>query len=396
MGKLGRKKGSQAKGYYFRTGRGWFVTGGGALKDEHGKPLKEKQTAARILQAAYARQLLGEESEPIPEDPTLFEVCEAYLDFCKMDSAPTTYHNRAGILFDFTTGLPAALRPLSEDELTARTQKPKQLTKAEREAMRIHRGYGNLRISQLKPVHIDRWVAAHPGWSGCRRTKIQAVKRALNYGVDSKITTYNPIKGYKVAKQRKRLTYLTPEQEKACYAHANPALAMAIRVCIRTGARYGCEFAKLTAKHITMTDKGMEWRFSPEESKTKKLRIIRIPKTEREARKVIAIVQKQMKLFPTGPIFRNRKGDPWKQSYLGHSFSKLRDKLKKHGIELDDDSCAYMLRHTYAKRTLAGYWTGRPCTIEALAALMGNTREVCWEHYAQWCDAYTDPLWESA
>ncbi len=384
MRKRGRKKGSQAKGYYFRAGRGWFVTGGGPLKDEAGQPIKDKQTAAKILQAAFARQLLDQQAEPIPEDPTLFEVCEAYLDYCKTHSADATYQNRAGVLFDFTTGLPAGLRNKPDT--------PKQ----EREKVRIHKGYGGLRISQLKRLHIDKWIAAHPGWNGCRRTMIQAVKRALNYGAESGLSSQNPIKGYKVAKQRKRQTYLTPEQEAACYAHANPALAMAIRVCIRTGARYGCEFAKLTAKHVTMTDKGMEWRFSEEESKTGRLRTIRIPKTEPEARKVIAIVQKQIKLHPTGPIFRNKKGEPWKQTYLGHSFSALRDKLEENGMELDDDSCTYMLRHTYAKRTLSGYWTGKPCTIEALAELMGNTRDVCWEHYAKWCDAYTDPLWESA
>jgi len=35
-------------------------------------------------------------------------------------------------------------------------------------------------------------------------------------------------------------------------------------------------------------------------------------------------------------------------------------------------------------------WAAKPCTIEQLAGLMGNTRQVCWEHYAKWCDNYTD------
>ena len=53
----------------------------------------------------------------------------------------------------------------------------------------------------------------------------------------------------------------------------------------------------------------------------------------------------------------------------------------------------YTCRHTFAKRTLSGYYTGQPVTIEVLAGLMGNTPKVCWEHYAQWADQYNDPLW---
>jgi integrase len=270
------------------------------------------------------------------------------------------------------------------------------VSKQEREAQRIHAGFGRLRASQLKRLHVDRWIAAHPTWKGCRRTRIQALKRALNYCAEAGLIPANPIKGYKVAKQRQRRTYLTPEQEKACYEYANPALAIALKVCIRTGARYGCEFARLTARHITFTDRGMEWRFNEEESKTGRLRIIRIPNSEPVAREVIEIVKAQMKQYPVGPIFRNTQGKPWRQTHLGHAFSKLRKRLAEKGIELDGDSCMYMLRHTYAKRTLAGFWTGKPSTIEHLAELMGNTREVCWDHYASWCEAYTDPLWESA
>jgi hypothetical protein len=382
MKKRGRKKGTQSKGYFFRTGRGWFITGGGPLKDDNGQPIRDRGAPHATLRLAYARHLT-DQVDPVPDDPTLIVVCQTYLDYCETHDSPRTFYSRAGTLFDFCFGLPASLRN-------------KQNTKQEREAVRIHRGFGGLRASQLKRLHVDKWIAAHPGWKGSRRTKIQALKRALNYCTEAGLIAANPIKGYKVAKQRQRRTYLTPDQEAACYKHASPALATAIKVCIRTGARYGCEFARLTARHVTLTDRGMEWRFSEEESKTGKLRTIRIPKTDPAAREVIRIVKEQTEKFPTGPIFRNDRGQPWKQTYLGQSFNRLRAKLKAHDIELDDDSCMYGARHTYAKRTLSGYWSGKPCTIERLAELMGNTREVCWEHYATWCEAYTDPLWESA
>jgi hypothetical protein len=213
----------------------------------------------------------------------------------------------------------------------------------------------------------------------------------LNYGVEAGVISKSPIYGYKAAKSNVRKTYLTVEQEAACYKYAKADLAMAIRVCIRTGARFGCEFSKLTAKHVKKTDKGMEWRFSAEESKTRKLRVIRISDPE-----IIAIVDAQIAKHARGPIFRNSRGNAWKRNSLSQRFNKLKHRLARHGIHLDDDACMYSCRHTYAKRTLAGHWTGKPTNIETLSQLMGNSRDVCWEHYAEWCETYSDPIWASA
>lgn len=244
-------------------------------------------------------------------------------------------------------------------------------------------------VEKLKPIHIDRWLQAHPKWKGFRRTKIQAVKRALNYGVESGLIERNPIKGYKTPKQRSRVTYFTPEQEKALIEAANPAFAVAIKVCIRTGARPGCEFAKLTAKHVKDHGERMEWVFQPEEFKTDNLRIIRIIDPE-----IIAIVRER--LDRDGPIFRNRSGSPWKRYNLTERMRVLKRQLMKNGIEFDEDACMYTCRHTYAKRVLQGYWSGKPTNIETLARLMGNSPHVCQTHYLQWSDSYESPLWANA
>ncbi|WP_197171615.1 hypothetical protein [Novipirellula aureliae] len=47
----------------------------------------------------------------------------------------------------------------------------------------------------------------------------------------------------------------------------------------------------------------------------------------------------------------------------------------------------------FAARTISGFYTGNPVSIEVLAELMGNTPKVCWNHYAQWEDDDNDPLW---
>jgi len=219
--------------------------------------------------------------------------------------------------------------------------------------------------------------------------------------VESGLIPANPIKGYKTPKQRGRVTYLTPEQEAVLCGAANPALAMAIKVCIRTGARPGCEFAKLTAKHVTDHGERMEWVFKAEESKTKILRTIRITDPE-----IIEIVRRQIKQFPTGALFRNTQDGPWTRENLTEKFRRLKNNLSKDkvvsgklvrkAIEFDDDACMYSCRHTYAKRVLQGFWSGKGTNIETLAKLMGNSPQVCRDHYLQWCEHYAEPLWDSA
>ena len=76
------------------------------------------------------------------------------------------------------------------------------------------------------------------------------------------LTPRNPIKGFKVGVGGKRITFFTPEIEEELLQGAFQALRTAIRVCIRTGARYGSEFIPLTAAHVEETPKGMLWRFS--------------------------------------------------------------------------------------------------------------------------------------
>jgi integrase len=135
----------------------------------------------------------------------------------------------------------------------------------------------------------------------------------------------------------------------------------------------------------------MQWTFQPAESKTKKLRIIRITDPA-----ILEIVCQQMKQYRKGPLFRNTRGRPWTRKNLTDQFRRLKQRLAKEGIELDEDACMYSCRHTYAKRILQGYWTGKPTNIETLARLMGNSPQICREHYLQWSEIDNDPLWDAA
>lgn len=380
----GRRKGSRNRGYFFKKGRGWVANIKGRqvpLEYENGDRMRDQNTPQADVKLAYHR-MMAAPAQPADDGPdaTVLQVCLAYLAMVEDSGAKSTFVSRQNTLFDFCIGLPSRFIQRNGNE------PPKPTT-----GDYIHNGYGQMTVSQLRPIHIDKWLQAHPAWKGGRRTRIQAVKRALNYGVESGMIAANPIKGYKTPKQNARITYLTPEQETALIEAANPALAIAIKVLIRTGARPGCEFARLTAQHVEDHGDRMEWVFQPSESKTKSRRIIRITDPE-----IVAIVRQQIEQFPNDELFRNNAGTAWTRENLSEKFRDLKNRLIEQDHEFDDDACLYSCRHTYAKRVLQGYWSGKPTNIETLARLMGNSPEVCHTHYLQWSDSYAEPLWDSA
>ncbi|MGD9721512.1 MAG: tyrosine-type recombinase/integrase [Pirellulales bacterium] len=380
----GRQSGSRNKGYWFRDGRGWFckVNGRGVpLTNEAGERLRDPNDDA-AAKLAHARVLTAKRVEAVKTcDLTVLEVVSAYLRQLEAEKGRNkTFHDRAKALFNFTHGLGLRFLALDGEE------KPKP-----RPSDYVHAGYKDRPVMSIKGIDVDQWVQANKRWKSdsTKRTMIKALKRAINYCVGAGLIPANPIRGFKVPKDRARITYLTPEQETALCDAANPALAMAIRVLIRTGMRPGCEFAKVTAKHVQDDGTRIKISLSTTESKTKNQRIIFVadPAT-------LATIRDMVKKYPSGPIFRNGESKAWTVENMGKQFRALKESLAR--VSFDDDVVLYSCRHTYAKRVLSGYWSGKPTNIETLATLMGNSPKICRDHYLQWDESGNESLWSAA
>ena len=399
MGKMGRKKRGRNRGYFYRNARGWYANDGKRMVPllfSDGSRIKDKETPQDQVKAAYerwrkARQVADKARAKVATSGkvTVEDVCRVYLAEASVNGAHGTFLGRADTLFDLCYGLPSRFR--------SKDGKPKPLTEERREEMkaaRIHLGYGKMQAVDFIPLHIDEWLREHKTWKGSRRTKIQAVKKAFSYAKKSGLLSENKISKYPVPRSRSRATYITPEQEATLVTAANEALAMAIKVCIRTGARYFSEYAHLTRKHVKDHGDRMEWVFQPHESKNGKLRILRI--TDQE---IISITRAQVEKWPKGPIFRSFNGQPWQANNFRRRFGELVKRIertmKEQGTETDFDLdlCMYSTRHTYAKRMLQGYWTGKPVPIEILAQLMGNSVQICRDHYLKWTESMNEALW---
>jgi hypothetical protein len=73
---------------------------------------------------------------------------------------------------------------------------------------------------------------------------VEDVCRVYLYAEKSGLIPENRISKYPVPRARSRATYITPEQEATLVEAANEAMAMAMKVCIRTGARYFYEYGR--------------------------------------------------------------------------------------------------------------------------------------------------------
>src|SRR5262249_2239284 len=73
------------------------------------------------------------------------------------------------------------------------------------------------------------------------------------------------------------------------------------------------------------------------------------------------ITEKWAKRNPSGPIFRNRAGDPWTAMAFNCRFCRLQEKV---GFKV----CMYALRHSYAHHAL----TKKSANPLELATLLGH------------------------
>ena len=363
---IGRRAGGHNKGWWFRKGRGWYATNEQgqpiSLLNSAGSPIKAPDTPESDLKDAYARYVLDKQEkakqEAVGDTALVLSVVVAYLDFAKANNRPSTYKKRGEFLFDFCFGLPSRFW---DNGGTKKVNKP-----AKKDY--LHKGYGSKEVGSLIPLDFQHWINKHKWGKGTIRFALQSLRRTFNYAKDMGLISKNPIKGFKIPTAGKRITFFTPEQEQAMYDNTSKALGLFIKVCIRTGVRYGSELATLTKKHVEETKQGMIWKFAASEAKTNKPRIIYVPN------EIADIVRPLIKRYPSGALFRNRKGQPWTKENLRSSFGRLKRKLAKKGIKLDTDACLYSTRHTFAKRTIGGFWTDKPATIEQVAGLMGNSQ----------------------
>jgi integrase len=263
---------------------------------------------------------------------------------------------------------------------------------------------GSLRVGGV--ARVEKWLDAHEGWQGCRRSVISRVKQVFLWGEKQGYFASSPIKSLARPRDNTRVALFNPAQVAAILANADETFALAFRCLLATGCRPD-EFCSVTADDVrTDQDGELYWWVEHKNQRYTGSRR-RIYLTD-EMQK---ITRQRMKSHPSGKLFRNELGTPWAANYLNKVFrtvcespacvklgldkhttnkrktdERIAEKSKMKGKKKANfrkyDFVLYTARHTFAHRLLTGYHRGadgQPIILgySEIAEFMGNSaREV--------------------
>jgi hypothetical protein len=156
---------------FFRERRGlWYVQIDG--KQVNLGP--EKEGAFRRYHELMGRP--REDPRPVA-GASVLAVLDAFFDWCEKHRAPRTYDWYHDYLESFARSLPR-----------------------------------DLAASELRPIHIQRWVDAEPGWETGKRGAIVAVQRAFNWAATIGLIEVSPIRHVEKPRAGRRDVVITREE----------------------------------------------------------------------------------------------------------------------------------------------------------------------------------------
>ena len=236
-----------------------------------------------------------------------------------------------------------------------------------------------LRVCDLKPYHVTHWLerchktakrsrrnkgaenkyvtsdTGRPITDNHKRNLIRAVKSCFRWAEEEELIDRSPIRKVKVppATPRGDEAYFMPEQwDKLVAAVRDQPLLDLLTVLKETGCRPQ-EARRVESRHFDR--EGRCWVFPKEESKGgKEMRVVHLESNAFE------ICQRLALKNPAGPIFRNRKGNPWNSHTLDYRCYRLSKKL---GFRVTP----YAIRHTFATDAII-----RGVDLQTIASLMGH------------------------
>lgn len=242
-------------------------------------------------------------------------------------------------------------------------------------------------VEELRPLHVEEYIAAHPQWKkGTARTIWQAIKRLMNWGVRNELVTNSTLNRQKKPGATRRTLVITPEDyaELVALIPGQDFLDL-VMMAWETGARPQ-ELLKLEARHW---DKKLSRMVLPAEE-AKGNQWPRIIYLSEEAAK---IVERRL-LKASSVVFTTAAGKPWTQSALNGEWRRLRERIglariKKQGISpkslLSEEDIAQKiatLSPTRVERGATREKTHQELREEATRKLM---RTVRFNHAPKYC-----------
>ncbi len=226
---------------------------------------------------------------PNPQDPTVPQILDDYLSWCRRHRAPRTARWYADYLGSFAEFLGALPEPPSPGRLT--------------------------------PAHVYRWVEAHPGWKSARGP-MTAVQRCFNWAAKAGLLPggRSPLVGLEKPPQGRREQLVSePEYAQVLTALRSPEARDLVTLSWETGMRpaelFTCEAAFLDGANRRIV-------FPVKLSKGKRVqRVVYLTDAAWE------VASRNAALHPTGALLRNTEGAPWTRAAVNCLFQRVRRTL---------------------------------------------------------------------
>jgi integrase len=209
-------------------------------------------------------------------------------------------------------------------------------------------------VGEIKPILVTRWLATLRGGDTWKNGAARAVSRAFNWGQKQGLIPFSPVHGMEKPTAEHRKCYITGEQwANVLELVRDDDPAKDILVFLHeTGAR-PIEARIASVSHLDQARDRLIFEVRRSKGKRDR-RVIRLNQTAREIVKRLALKH------GGGPLFRNRRGEPWSMSALNQFFIKL---SRKAGFKI----MPYSLRHTFCSNSLL-----RGVDPMSVAILMGH------------------------
>ncbi len=300
------------KPFYMKKCKAWYVW-------HNGKQVRLSHDKEEAFQTYHE---LKSQNAPISNSDTVASLLNAYLEWCSQNRSEKTYDWYRLFLSSFARFVGATQR-----------------------------------ISDLKPFHVTKWLAAND-WSNTTQHNVtRALKRAFNWARREGRLSHNPIQAAQTAAPERREIVLSPDEYDLVYSVASDdAFRDYLTILHETGCRPQ-EAKAIEARHCQLDISRIV--FPAKESKGKRFpRVIYLTEAAHQ------LVERLCEQFPEGPILRNADGEPWHRNAVRCRFRRMNTKLGKKRI---DGLCATVVRHSFATEGLKNGVD--PVT---LAVLMGH------------------------
>jgi len=180
--------------------------------------------------------------------------------------------------------------------------------------------YPEMRVSGLRPYHIEQWVAEYELGQTSRRNYFRSIKTCLRWAVNQGYIEKNPISQLEIPSAERRDVYLPPEDfEKLLTFVPDDSAKELLRVAYLTGCRPQ-ELLRVTASHFDRDN--ARWVFPQDQAKGK-----RAPRIIYLVDEPLEITIQRVSKVPEGPIFRNGRGSRWTPDAVNCLFDRVQGRM---------------------------------------------------------------------